>query len=80
MRVKAHLDLHAHEDVRRVDRERRLGHDRAAHVHERMEKVAEYRAGAFKRNDKRVALQLLIGQVEQGDDADQNVSDDRRLE
>ncbi len=69
----ARSNFHAHKDVRGVDGEDRLRDDRATHVHEGMEEIAEIRGGAFQGNDERIALQLLIRQIQQGDDAKTSV-------
>lgn len=65
----ARLNLHAHKDVRSVGGEDGLSDDRAADVHEGMEEIAEIRGGAFQGNDERIALQLLISKIQQGDNA-----------
>ena len=64
----ARLNLHAHEHVRGVGGERRFGNHRTADVHERVEEVAEGGQGTLESNDERIALELLICQVQQGDD------------
>lgn len=66
----ARLNLHAHKNVRSVGGEDGLGDDRAAHVHEGMEEIAEIRGGAFQGDDERIALQLLIRKIQQGDNAE----------
>ena len=58
------LNLQAHEHIRGVDGERRLCDDRAADIHERVEQIAEHRRRAFQSNHERIALQLLVGEIE----------------
>lgn len=65
--VKVSLNLQTDEDVRGVDLERRFSNDGAADIHERVQEVAQRRGSFFERNDERIALEMFIRQVKEGD-------------
>lgn len=62
-------DFETNKDEGGINLEGGLGDDGSADVHERVEDVAQVRRRPLQRDDKAVAAQTFISQVQQGDDA-----------
>lgn len=63
------LDLQTDENKRGIDFERRLCHDGAADIHERVEDLTQRGGGSLEHDNERGALEAFVRQVQQSNDA-----------
>lgn len=61
-----HLNFHTNEHIARACRERGMGDNLTADVHQRMDELVEPVCGAWESNDEGRAIKVFIGKVKEG--------------